>query len=111
MASYHGIALRSGILTAATCVSCHNAHEVLPSSDPRSPTNPANLVQTCGKCHPGASPTFVRGKIHVEAKPEVSPGVFAVRAFYTVFIGLLAFFFLVHILLDAKKHLGRRKEA
>ena len=107
--SYHGIALRSGIFTAATCVSCHNAHLVLPSSDKRSPTNTANLVKTCGKCHPRATATFVKGKIHVEPRPEVSPGVFAVRSFYTIFIGLLMFFFILHILMDFKKRFGQKE--
>jgi DnaJ-class molecular chaperone len=105
--SYHGIVLKEGVLTAAHCASCHGAHRILPSSDPKSSTNKNNLLGTCGKCHPGATPNFVRGKIHVEPKKSVSPGVFYVRLFYTVFIGVLLFFFILHIIFDFRKHLGK----
>src|SRR5690242_19658832 len=64
--SYHGLAAQYGGLTlAANCASCHGYHKVLPSSDTNSTINKANLVQTCGKCHPGASLQFSTGKIHV----------------------------------------------
>jgi hypothetical protein len=42
--SYHGLALRSGRLAVANCGSCHGVHDILPSSDPRSMINPANLT-------------------------------------------------------------------
>ena len=64
--SYHGLAAQYGGLTlAANCASCHGYHKILPSSDTNSTINKANLVQTCGKCHPGASAQFSQGKIHV----------------------------------------------
>jgi formate dehydrogenase gamma subunit len=40
---------------------------VLPSPDPRSAVNKANLQKTCGKCHPGAAENFTKGKIHLVA--------------------------------------------
>jgi len=64
-ASYHGLARKMGSKVAADCASCHGAHDVLPSSDPRSAVNHANLQKTCGKCHEGAQANFTRGKIHV----------------------------------------------
>ena len=63
--SYHGLARKLGSSTAADCASCHGAHDVLPSSDPRSALHPNNLAKTCGKCHPGAQANFSRGKVHV----------------------------------------------
>ncbi len=37
---------------AATCTDCHGSpHELLPSSDPKSRTNHANIPATCGSCH------------------------------------------------------------
>lgn len=102
-ASYHGIVLKEGELTAAHCASCHGSHLILPSSDTLASTNPQNLIETCGKCHPGASANFVRGRIHVEPKKSVSPGVFYVRIFYTIFIGSLLFFFILHIIFDVRK--------
>ena len=33
------------------CSDCHGGHKVLPSTEQLSKTHPANLPQTCGKCH------------------------------------------------------------
>jgi cytochrome b subunit of formate dehydrogenase len=51
--SFHGLALQGGNAIVANCASCHGIHDILPSSDPQSKVNPAQLPQTCGKCHPG----------------------------------------------------------
>lgn len=50
---YHGAAYREGAADAPACWDCHGAHEMLPTSDLRSPVNEANLAETCGKvgCH------------------------------------------------------------
>ncbi|OGF53357.1 MAG: hypothetical protein A2Z21_07930 [Candidatus Fraserbacteria bacterium RBG_16_55_9] len=106
--SFHGISLRYGNLVAANCTSCHGNHLILAASDKDSSIHPQNLPKTCGQCHPNAGENFTKGKIHVEARPGVSYGVWAVRLFYTGFIGLLGFFFLTHIVLDAIKWLRRR---
>lgn len=63
--SYHGLAMQFGSVKAANCASCHGVHDILPSSNPKSKINKANLVQTCGKCHPGANENFTKGKVHV----------------------------------------------
>ncbi len=98
--SYHGIASAYGQVTVANCSSCHGIHDILPSADPRSSIAPGNLMKTCGKCHPGAGEKFAMGRIHIEAKKESSLGVFAVRTFYTWFIGILGAGFLIHVALD-----------
>ncbi len=49
--SIHGISLAEGINEAANCWDCHGSHEILRSSDPKSPVNPQALPETCGKCH------------------------------------------------------------
>jgi len=64
--SYHGLAKRLGSEVAANCASCHGVHNILPSNDPKSPTNKANLAKTCGKCHPGAGDKFAIGKVHLD---------------------------------------------
>src|SRR5208283_5236144 len=63
--SYHGMAAQYGSTVAANCASCHGYHKILPSSDTNSSINKSHLVETCGKCHPGASRDFALGKIHV----------------------------------------------
>jgi formate dehydrogenase gamma subunit len=65
--SYHGLATRYGSILAANCASCHGVHKILPSSDPRSTINKAHLVETCGKCHPGATDNFAQSKVHIDA--------------------------------------------
>lgn len=63
--SFHGVANKYGERAVATCASCHGSHHVLPSSDPASVTNKANLKKTCGKCHKGISAKVAQGKAHV----------------------------------------------
>ena len=65
--SYHGLAAQYDSTVAANCASCHGFHKILPSSDTNSTINPAHLVETCGKCHPGDTQNFALGKIHVAA--------------------------------------------
>lgn len=63
--SYHGVANKYGDLTVATCSSCHEAHDVIPSSDAASSTSARNLPRTCGTCHAGMSKKVALGKTHV----------------------------------------------
>jgi Cytochrome b subunit of formate dehydrogenase len=65
--SYHGLAAQYGSTVAANCASCHGVHRILPSSDPRSTINQTHLVETCGKCHPGATDNFAQSKVHIDA--------------------------------------------
>ena len=70
--SYHGLAAQYGSTLVANCDSCHGHHRILPSSDPESTIHPTHLVETCGKCHPGANDKFALGKIHVDAASAAS---------------------------------------
>jgi len=70
--SYHGLASQYGSTLAANCGSCHGYHKILPSSDPGSTINKAHLVETCGKCHPGANEKFSLSKVHVDIAAEES---------------------------------------
>ena len=49
--SIHGYALARGNQRAPGCASCHGSHNILPSSDPRSPTHKVRLPATCASCH------------------------------------------------------------
>jgi cytochrome b subunit of formate dehydrogenase len=89
LASYHGLASKRGSQIVANCASCHGAHYILPSSDPRSTINRANLVHTCGQCHPGVTEKFTLGKVHVDAPLSADIGSKAVRwirSFYLLMI-------------------------
>ena len=60
--SIHGFALtKDGLLVAASCSSCHGSHKILSKTNPASRTNPANIAETCGKCHAGPTKDFMAG--------------------------------------------------
>ncbi len=63
-----------GSNTVANCASCHGVHNILPSSDPRSTINHANLAKTCGQCHPGANDKFITTKVHLDATSKADVG-------------------------------------
>jgi hypothetical protein len=50
--SMHGEGLlKKGLAVAATCVSCHTSHDILPHTDPNSSIARRNIAKTCSKCH------------------------------------------------------------
>lgn len=89
LASYHGLASRLGSQVVANCASCHGVHNILPSSDPRSTINPANLARTCGQCHPGANAEFAAAKVHVDAPLSADVGSKAVRWIRRFYLGMI----------------------
>ncbi len=65
--SYHGKNYRLGFPEkVAGCADCHTAHSVLPHKDPASSVNQANLVKSCGQCHPKATALFTKFYSHGE---------------------------------------------
>ena len=116
--SYHGLAAQYGSTLAANCASCHGVHKILPSTDPRSTIYPANLVVTCGKCHPGATANFAQSKVHVDLSSASSGDGLGtkinwwVRRIYLVLIAATIGFMVVHnALLFGKKLAARYRVA
>lgn len=106
--SYHGLASKSGSQTVANCASCHGAHDILPSSDPRSTISEANLAATCGKCHPDAGKTFALGPVHlIPNAASANPWLRYVRLFYLFTIPVALGFMVLHNLLDWLRKLRR----
>ncbi len=90
--SYHGLASEGGSAVVANCASCHGVHDILPSSDPRSTINRANLDATCGKCHKGVTQKFTLNKVHMVRDQSSDIGTVAVRWvrwFYLVLIAVV----------------------
>jgi cytochrome b subunit of formate dehydrogenase len=114
LSSYHGLASRLGSQVVANCASCHGSHSILPSDDPRSMTNRANLVHTCGQCHPGVTEKFVVGKVHIDAPLSADTGSVAVRwirKFYLSMIFAVIGGMLLHnFIIWRKKAIARRRE-
>lgn len=57
--SIHGQLQQKGETRVATCVSCHSVHGIRSPSDPLSSVYPANVAETCAKCHGSAD--YMRG--------------------------------------------------
>jgi cytochrome b subunit of formate dehydrogenase len=110
--SYHGLATEGGSLVAANCASCHGVHNILPSSDPRSTINRANLDATCGKCHAGVTQKFTVTKVHLDGGPSKDIGSVAVRWvrwFYLLLIFLVVgAMFLHNAIIWRSKAMARR---
>jgi formate dehydrogenase gamma subunit len=115
--SYHGLAAQYGSTLAANCGSCHGYHKILPSSDPDSSIHSSHLVQTCGKCHPGANEKFASGKIHVaiagaRSGPDIGGRInWWVRNVYLVLICLTIGAMFVHNLLLFLRKMSARYRA
>ena len=111
--SYHGLARRMGSTVAADCASCHGAHDVLPSSNPRSAINPRNLQKTCGHCHKGAQANFARGKVHrISGDVSDTPSRIVTwigRIYIALIILTIGFMLLHNILIWWKKALAARQ--
>ncbi len=113
LASYHGLASKLGSQVVANCASCHGVHNILPSSDPRSTISPANLVKTCGQCHPGVNEKFVAARVHVDAPLSADVGSRAVRWIRKFYLGMIAVviggMILHNFLIWRKKAMARRQ--
>jgi cytochrome b subunit of formate dehydrogenase len=111
--SYHGLASRLGSTVVANCASCHGAHLILPSSDPRSSVNKANLAETCGKCHRGATESFTRFPIHGAAPMSADIGTkiaFWIKRSYLAIIFLTIGAMLVHNFIIWRNKSRERRE-
>jgi cytochrome b subunit of formate dehydrogenase len=114
MSSYHGMASQLGSTVVANCASCHGVHNILPSSDPRSTISKAHLVETCGKCHPGATENFTKGKIHIDVPLSADIGSTAVRwvrRFYLWMIVVVIGGMLLHNFLVWRKKAVEKRHA
>jgi cytochrome b subunit of formate dehydrogenase len=114
LASYHGLASKLGSQVVANCASCHGVHNILPSSDPHSTINRANLVATCGQCHPGVTEKFVLGKVHVGAPLSADVGSVAVRWIRKLYLGMIfaviGAMLLHNLVIWRRKAVRRRKQ-
>jgi cytochrome b subunit of formate dehydrogenase len=112
--SYHGLATEGGSVVAANCSSCHGVHDILPSSDPHSTINKANLDATCGKCHKGATRKFTQTKVHLQDGDRSSDiGSLAVRwvrlIYIVLILAVIGVMFLHNAIIWRSKAVARRR--
>ena len=109
--SFHGIASHFGETRVANCISCHGFHNIRPSSDPKSPINPANLPSTCGQCHGGAIQRLSQVKVHVLDPKAANYAGFIIQNFYFYTISIVMGSFVLYIAADLKARLSKRSES
>jgi nitrate/TMAO reductase-like tetraheme cytochrome c subunit len=92
--TFHGQVTKLGFRAVATCADCHSNHGILPASDPRSPIAPGNRLQTCRKCHPGATANFIKYDPHADKHDRRrNPMLYFTAKFMQVLLtGTFAFF-------------------
>ncbi len=113
--SYHGLATQAGSVVAANCSSCHGVHDILPSSDPHSSINRANLDATCGKCHKGVTNKFTMTRVHTQdgtqARDIDTIATRWVRRIYIPLIILVIGAMALHNLIIWRRKLADRRDA
>jgi hypothetical protein len=62
--TYHGQVNTLGYAYTAKCFDCHGSHEIQRVADLSSTVHPGNRLQTCQKCHAGATAGFVTFEPH-----------------------------------------------
>lgn len=65
---------KTGLSSAATCVSCHGGHDVRPVADAASKVAREHIIRTCGSCHAGIERDYlegVHGKAYVKGSRDV----------------------------------------
>lgn len=108
--TFHGQVTKLGFRAVATCADCHGNHRILPASNPASPLAPANLVQTCGKCHQNASANFVKYDPHADKhNRDRNPVLYAAAKMMQALLFTTFAFFGVHTALWLARGLKERR--
>ncbi|MGE0467665.1 MAG: cytochrome C [Steroidobacteraceae bacterium] len=92
--TYHGQVNTLGYAYTAKCFDCHGSHEVQRVADPSSTVHPDNRLQTCQKCHAGATAGFVTFEPHATTHDyDRYPYMWIVSKFMAaLIIGVFLFF-------------------
>jgi cytochrome b subunit of formate dehydrogenase len=98
--SYHGQVSSLGSNLSAKCSDCHGSHDILPASDPASHVAPANLVDTCSKCHEGVTEKFTQYRPHADFRSaNTFPLLHYVWIYFIIVMSFTFSFFGLHTIL------------
>ncbi|HUJ85743.1 MAG TPA: cytochrome b/b6 domain-containing protein [Burkholderiales bacterium] len=111
LGTYHGQITQLGYGYTAKCFDCHGHHTIKRVDDPRSSVYPANRLETCQKCHQGATAGFVTFEPHGNAHDfKHYPYLWlAARFMVALLAGVFAFFW-THMLLWFYREYRDRQE-
>ncbi|HSK09282.1 MAG TPA: cytochrome c3 family protein [Vicinamibacterales bacterium] len=107
VADFHGMTASlqrkdqvEGGAVVALCIDCHGVHDIVRADEEGSSVMQANLLSTCQRCHPGATPNFSSAWLsHYEPTFANAPLVYAVRIGYLVLIPFMIGGLVLQILL------------
>ena len=85
----------------AVCTDCHGVHDIKKVDDAESRVVKENLVATCRKCHPDASPSFPAAWLsHYEPSLSTHPLVYLIQQYYKFLIPFMVVGLVLNISLD-----------
>lgn len=96
------------------CIDCHGVHNMKQVDDAESQVIKQNLIHTCQRCHPAATPNFADAWLgHYTPDANRYPIVYFVTLFYQIFIPAVLGGMAVFVIGDASRRLinRRRKSA
>lgn len=98
--TFHGKVTQLGSVNTAHCYDCHGAHNILPTYNPESTLNRANIVETCKTCHVNSNRMFVGYLTHAthHDKDKYPYLFYTFWAMTTLLVGVFTFFGLHTIL-------------
>jgi len=109
--TYHGKVTRLGYGETAKCFDCHGSHQIQRVDSPASPVFVDNRLQTCQKCHEGATAGFVTFAPHGNAQDrEKYPQMWFAQFFMIgLLLGTFAFFWLHSALWFYREYRDRKE--
>ena len=92
--TYHGQVNALGYAYTAKCFDCHGSHAIQRVKDPSSTVHPDNRLETCQKCHVGATAGFVTFEPHATTHDfDRYPYMWIASKFMiTLIVGVFLFF-------------------
>ena len=110
--TFHAQVSALGYVETAHCWDCHGFHDIRPATDPKSPIAKANLIGTCGKCHSGATLSFVSYQPHADHHNfHEYPALWGSWIFMNLLLAGVLGFFAIHTILWLARSLAERRKA
>jgi cytochrome b subunit of formate dehydrogenase len=98
--TFHGQVATLGFAHTAKCFDCHGSHAIARVSDPASSVHPDHRLQTCQKCHVGATVGFATFQPHATTDDfHRYPYTWLASKFMLLLLGGTFAFFWTHSLL------------
>ena len=93
----------------AVCTDCHGVHDIYQTDDPQSSVNPANLLATCQKCHPGASANWTGAWTgHNQISLQKTPFLYYTDLFYSSLVPVVLWGLVIYVVLQILRAVAKR---